>query len=132
MKKIVLAVVEALIAIGVKTVFSACPAMEDGSYMSCHNAENAVFILAIVQALLIIGTIVIKNKKAAAVFGALFVISSLASIIIPGNVVHLCMMASMRCHSVFKVFNISANVLGLILFAIFTFLDVKSHKKELA
>ena len=132
MKKVVLAVVEALIAIGVKTVFSACPVMEDGSYMSCHNAENVVFILAIVQALLIIGTIVIKNKKAAAVFGALFVISSLASIIIPENVVHLCMMASMRCHSVFKVFNISANVLGLILFAIFTFLDVKSRKKELA
>ena len=132
MKKIVLAVIEVLIAIGVKTVFAACPAMEDGSYMSCHNAENIVFALALVQALLIVGSIVIKNDKVRVVLGALFVISSAASIIIPGNVVHLCMMKSMRCHSVFRVFDISANVLGLILFAIFTFLEVKSRKKELA
>lgn len=132
MGKIILVVIEALIAIGVKTVFSACPAMENGMYMSCHNAENAVFILAIVQALLIAASYVLKNKKVRIALGALFVVSTIASLIIPGNVIHLCMMASMRCHSVFKVFNISANVAGLIVFAVVTVLEFKKERNSVS
>ena len=49
---IVMTVLSLLLTIGSKTIFSACGPKEDGSWMTCHWAEQAVFGMGIVLTLI--------------------------------------------------------------------------------
>lgn len=124
-KKILLLVTEIIFAIGVKTIFSGCGPMENGMYMACHTAENILFGIALFNIALSAVSLFVKNKKINIVIGAVIAISSLAAIILPGNVLHLCMMKTMRCQSIMKTFDISINGLGLIIAGVGIVLDAK-------
>lgn len=114
-KKILILVTEIVFAAGVKTVFSGCGPMENGMYMACHTAENILFGIALFNIVLAAVSLFVKNRKINIVIGAVIAVSSLAAALLPGNVLHLCMMKTMRCQSIMKTFAISINGLGLII-----------------
>lgn len=101
---IFMAIASLLLAIGVKTFASACPVMPNGKFMMCHWAQEVVFGLGIV--LLLLSIVHLVSKKALMKRGlsiAIF-LNSVLTVLVPGNFVHLCMKATMRCHTVMKPF----------------------------
>ena len=105
MKKNILGIAELLTAllltIGSVTFFKACGG-NDGKYMACHWAQNTVTLIGIVLSASALLRILLKNTgiKTGLSIGAFLL--SVSVIFIPNNVISLCMMDSMRCHSIFE------------------------------
>lgn len=105
MKKNILGIAEflfaAVLTIGSFTVFKACGEHE-GKFMACHWAQNAVTLIGAVTAILALVRIILKNTGIKAGIAIGISLLSAAVIIIPGHVISLCMMETMRCHSIFR------------------------------
>ena len=103
---------------GLIFLFGPCPPKEDGSFMNCHWAGNALLGLAAVLAAMALIRLFAKNNgvKKGLSIGAIPV--SVLAITLPGRLIGLCMMHSMRCHSVMtpavRVFGVVIAVLSLI------------------
>lgn len=122
MKKIlnlIALILSIVLAAGVKLWFHACAKMEDGTWMHCHDAENAVFAAGIALAVLLLLMLLLKNRKAAAVIGFLVTAGAIVTALLPQTIIHMCMMETMRCQSVMKpaVFLIAGAVALLSLIA---------------
>lgn len=94
-------VVCAFLALGVMTLFSACAAKDDGTWMSCHYAQLAVFGLACGMSVLSLAAMFVRGGVARwlhVVVAALAVVAA----VVPGNVIHLCMMEGMRCRALMR------------------------------
>ena len=95
------ALTAAVLLIGALTFFKACGDGEE-RHMVCHWAQNAVTLSAAVLVFLSLLRVFIPGRgvKAGIAFG-LFAVS-VSVIFIPGTVIDLCMMDTMRCHAVMK------------------------------
>ena len=98
---ILLLVMSAVLCLGVKIVFHACGMKEDGSWMNCHWAEQAVFAVSIGLTVTACLRLFFDRKAKAGAALAMSVISVMTALI-PGVFVRLCMMDSMRCHAVMR------------------------------
>ena len=89
-------------AVGMKTFLAACGPHEDGAWMSCHWAEAALFALAVV--LTVQAAIRLALRAPGAKRGAALAMLpvALAAAIVPGGLIPLCMMRTMRCQMVMK------------------------------
>ena len=98
---IVLTILSLALTIGVKTMFSACGPKDDGSWMNCHWAEQAVFAVSI-GLTVTAGLRLLLNRQAKA--GAALAMSVIAvmTALLSGVFVRLCMMDTMRCHAVMR------------------------------
>lgn len=88
-----------LFLLGLLFVFSPCGAKEDGGWMSCHWAAQAlkgVAALALVLALLHLLPAPAERKSG---LDLALIATALLALLIPGKLIGLCMMASMRCRS---------------------------------
>ena len=116
-----------VLCFGTKLLFHACPQKEDGSWMSCHWAEQAVFGIGIVMLLLsILMTFCFKDERTKSGIAVSIAVISAFSAMLPNHLIKLCMMANMRCHSVMKP-------AVLIISIVLLFLSVASlilHRKE--
>ncbi|MBR1561790.1 MAG: DUF4418 family protein [Ruminococcus sp.] len=105
MKKNILGIAElvlaALLTVGSFTFFKACGEHE-GKFMACHWAQNAVTLIGIVITLLALLRIILKNSGIKAGLAIGVFASAAAVIFIPDNVISLCMMDTMSCHTTFK------------------------------
>ena len=101
---IIPAVLSLLLSIGTLTVFHACEIKEDGTWMHCHDAQNAVAIGGVVLTLLMSAALPFEKKMLKAVLYGLGVISSIITFLIPGSIISMCMMHTMRCYSVMQPF----------------------------
>lgn len=105
MKKNILGIAElvlaALLTVGSFTFFKACGEHE-GKFMACHWAQNAVTLIGIVITLLALLRIILKNSGIKAGLAIGVFASAAAVIFIPNNVISLCMMDTMSCHTTFK------------------------------
>lgn len=88
-------------ALGIKTIFKACPA-HDGTYMSCHWAEQAVLAFAIALTILSLLALIAKSVQAKKALCLSIIPLTVLSALIPGKFITLCMMADMRCISIMK------------------------------
>lgn len=89
------------LCLGVKLVFHACGAKDDGSWMSCHWAEQAVFAASL--ALTAAGLLrLFLDRKAKAGAALAMSMLSIAAALVPGIFIRLCMMETMRCHAVMR------------------------------
>ena len=109
MKKSYLSLTELILslvlAIGVMTVFGACPAKEDGTWMNCHNAQLLCFALASVTAVLS-GTAVFLNKRMlTASLSAVSAVLAVVCFLVPGILVRMCMMTDMHCYTHLQPFT---------------------------
>ena len=104
----------AVLCFGTKFAFHACAPKEDGSWMACHWAEQAVFGVGIVMLILsIIMTFCLKDGYSKSGVAVSIAVISTFSVMIPNHLIKLCMMTDMRCHSVMKpaVFILSILIL---------------------
>ncbi len=97
----ILLILSLALCIGVKLVFHACGMKDDGSYMTCHWAEQAVFAVSTGLAVTAVFRLFLDRKSKA---GAALAMSTTAAVtaLIPGVCIRLCMMETMRCHAVMR------------------------------
>lgn len=93
----------ALLAGGV-TVFSACEPRPDGTWMHCHQCQNSVAASAAGLAVFFGTAAFIKNKGVRLALQLLCLVGAVVVFFIPGVICPLCMMKTMRCHTVFQPF----------------------------
>ena len=123
---IVLLVLSAVLCFGTKFLFHACAPKEDGSFMVCHWAEQAVFGLGLVLFVLSIVLFVFKDGKTkSGIILGMEAVSALTAVL-PNHLINLCMMTDMRCHSVMKPAVLIIGILIVIVGAI----AVTVHRKE--
>ena len=95
---VALLVLSAALLIGVLTVFAPCGPKEDGSWMTCHWAGTAVAVAAAVLTACALMRVFVRGTKLGIDF-AMITVAALAALL-PGQLIHLCMMADMRCRAV--------------------------------
>ena len=92
------------LSIGTKTFFHACEIRDDGTWMHCHTAENAVIIGGVLLMLLSITAACIQNKRISIILNILCAAGAVAVFLIPGVLVSMCMIQTMRCYAVMQPF----------------------------
>ena len=127
---IILTILSVLLTVGVKSFFSACAPKEDGSWMNCHWAEQAVFVMGC--ALTAMAVFVLISGKSEAGAGAALSMTALsaAAALTPGLAINLCMMTTMHCHTVMRPAVIVICALIAVTGAAHTFLTLKGGKKK--
>ncbi len=98
------AVFSLLLSLGVMTVFSACGMKEDGTWMPCHGAQNAVELGGFILFFLFSLAAILKSRSLRLFLYAAGVTAAAALFFVPGDIMPLCMMKTMRCHTVFQPF----------------------------
>ena len=94
-------ILSVLLAVGSATFVSACPVSEEHT-MVCHWAQVAVTSLAVVASVISLTAVVIPDTKIKTGLLTALIPLSVVTFLIPGTLIHLCMMESMRCISVFQ------------------------------
>ena len=98
------AALSALLLAGGVSVFSACEPKPDGTWMHCHQCQNMVAGSAVGLIALYGASALVTKKPVRLALLALAVIASIVIFFIPGGICPLCMMKTMRCHTVFQPF----------------------------
>lgn len=100
---VVLLVLSVVLAIGVNTFISPCKEQtESGMWMSCHWAGRAVFVLSLVLIIMSVLFFVFKENAEKRGVAAAMIPTSLAAAFLPQNAISLCMMETMRCHTLMR------------------------------
>lgn len=99
---IALLVVSIAFLVGIVALFGPCGPKEDGSWMTCHWAGNAVTGLAtVLVAISIIHALVPGAQVKMGLAIATIPVSALAAVL-PANIIDLCMMNTMHCRVVMR------------------------------
>ncbi|MBR2086465.1 MAG: DUF4418 family protein [Oscillospiraceae bacterium] len=120
-----LLVFSAALCLGVKLVFHACGMKEDGSWMNCHWAEQAVFAISI-GLTVTAGLRLLLSRQAKAGAALAMSVVSVMTALLPGVFVRLCMMDTMRCHAVMR----PAVIILCALIAVTGIADAVTGRKE--
>ena len=124
---VVLLIIEIIFLVGIITVFKACGPMEDGSWMSCHWACQAVTGVAGVLLVISLLHMFIPGAKIKLGLSIAMIPVSILSAIIPGYMIKLCMMDTMRCHAVMRPFVIVISIISIVISIIDIIIQ---HKKD--
>ena len=108
---IILLVLSAVFLIGIRTFFAPCGPKDDGSWMTCHWAGQAITGIASVLLVISVIHMFVKDAKVKQGLAIAMIPTALFSVILPGNMIGLCMMNTMRCHSVMRPASIIVSVL---------------------
>ena len=124
-------VAAATVAAGVMTIFSACGAKEDGTWMNCHSAQMIVFGLGTAMTAVSAFMLLLKNKALRFLLGLADIALAVVCMAVPGKIIPMCMMADMRCYTVMKPFVILLCI-AVIVLTVFTLIFVikKNRKTE--
>lgn len=104
MLSLIPAAISLLLMIGVMTVFNACGPKDDGTFMHCHDAQKAAASCGAVTTVLLTVSAFIRNKAVRIVLDSVVLILSGVTFFIPGTIMPMCMMNTMRCYSVMQPF----------------------------
>ena len=107
---IILLVLSAVFLIGIRTFFAPCGPKDDGSWMTCHWAGQAITGIASVLLVISVIHMFVKDAKVKQGLAIAMIPTALFSVILPGNMIGLCMMNTMRCHSVMRPATIIVSV----------------------
>ena len=114
---IVLLAAAALLAIGAATFAGPCPTHDDGSLPGCAQAGQYVLYLGIVGAIAALARVLVNRAPVRAIGSLAAAACGAAAALLPGTVLPLCMMATMRCHTIMRPFalivGIAIAVLGV-------------------
>ncbi len=107
-KNVLLSLVPALagllLTIGVMTVFSACGIKDDGTFMHCHDVQISVALSGGCIALFSALAAFLQNRTARTIFNAAALTASVRAFLLPGILMPMCMMRTMRCYTVMQPF----------------------------
>ena len=134
MKNKILAVITAVLgllaAIGPKTIFPVCSAME--MKMKCYYTANAELVVGIIAAIVGIAIIIIDKKKINVVLSIIQAILGLVIILIPTVLIGVCGSPMMHCVSATKPALIVIGALDIVVSVILALLiarDISIEKK---
>lgn len=123
---IIILIVSIVFLAGTLSFLKPCGPKEDGSFMSCHWAGQTlvgIAVVLIVMAILLLLLPAAESKMGTAL--AMIPVGILAAVI-PGGLIHLCMMETMRCHAVMKP---GARCFGIIIAVLAVISAVMSARK---
>ncbi len=89
---------------GVLTVFSACQMKDDGTFMHCHDAQNAAAVCGAVIAVLFLLSAFVNHRIIRIILNILAAGTSCIAFFIPGTIIPMCMMHTMRCYTIMQPF----------------------------
>ena len=95
---ILLPVLSLVLCLGVKLVFPACGPKEDGTWMACHWAEQAVFAVSLALAAMAVLRFFVHSGMKKGISLAMIPAAAVAAVI-PGCLINLCIMDTMDCHA---------------------------------
>ncbi len=107
-KKVLLSLIPAflwlLLVIGVLTVFSACGLKDDGTWMKCHQVQNAIAISGGIMAALSLLSAFLNKSLLKVALNAVTLAGSIVIFLLPGTLMPMCMMQTMRCYTTMQPF----------------------------
>ncbi|MBQ9227986.1 MAG: DUF4418 family protein [Eubacterium sp.] len=93
-------IVSAVLCAGSFTFLRTCGPMEDGSWMTCHWAGQAISAVTCVMAILACVNLFVKNSGFRAGISLGLLLMSVTAAFLPGKVIPTCMMPDMQCNAV--------------------------------
>lgn len=126
--EIILLILSLLICIGSFTFFSACPVNGD-TVMACNWAQNAVTALGALLSAISLAAVVIPDRKLKAGLELSATLTAILMAVVPGIVINVCMMNSMRCVSTFRPFTILFASLAAVAALFGAILNLKRKEK---
>ena len=110
--EIILTVLCVLLCAGDKFIFHACVQTDEGKWMACHWAEQAVFAAGISLTVTALMLLLVRNDDIKRGLALAMIPQAAVTAFIPNTLINLCMKTDMRCHTVTKptVIIISAAV----------------------
>ncbi len=122
---ILMAVVSLIFVIGMRTFMAPCGPKEDGTWMSCHWAGEALFAFSIVMLVISVLHLVMGNAKLKIGLSLAVLPVAVMTAVIPQILISLCMMTTMRCHSIMRTAAIIICVVMIVLALADIFLNRK-------
>lgn len=129
---LIFTILNTLFFTGITFVFHACGPKADGSWMSCHYAQNIIKLSSVIGIILSIINIFVNVQTKLGIYISTLAIS-IGTIFIPGKLLPLCMMNDMRCNTITKPCTIIFAVI-IALFSltnlIFTLLKLRKQNQN--
>ena len=91
-----------LLCLGTKFWFHACGQTEEGKWMACHWAEQAVFAAGIALTVSAVLLLTVRSRRVKGGIALGMLPAAVTAAFVPQHVISLCMMNTMRCHMVMK------------------------------
>ena len=126
---IVLTVLSVFFFIGMLTFLNPCGPKEDGSWMTCHWAGQALTGISAVLTVISIIHLCIQNTEIKQGLSLAMIPAALLSAVLPGTLISLCMMNSMRCHSVTRTASIIISAV-IIIAAVIDIIICRKKKQQ--
>ena len=108
---IALVVLGVIFFVGIRTFFAPCGPKDDGNWMTCHWAGQAISGIAAVLLVIAVIHLIVKDAKVKQGLALAIIPTALLAAFLPGNLIGLCMMNTMRCHSVMRTATIIVSLL---------------------
>ncbi len=129
---LIFTILNTLFFTGITFVFHACGPKADGSWMTCHYAQNIIKLSSVIGIILSIINIFVNVQTKLGIYISTLAIS-IGTIFIPGKLLPLCMMNDMRCNAITKPCTIIFAVI-IALFSltnlIFTLLKLRKQNQN--
>lgn len=129
---LIFTILNTLFFTGITFVFHACGQKADGSWMTCHYAQNIIKLSSVIGIILSIINIFVNVQTKLGIYISTLAIS-IGTIFIPGKLLPLCMMNDMRCNAITKPCTIIFAVI-IALFSltnlIFTLLKLRKQNQN--
>lgn len=98
---LIFAILNILFFIGITFVFHSCGQKADGSWMTCHYAQNIIKLSSTIGMILSIINIFVNVQTKLGIYVSTLAIS-IGTIFVPGKLIPLCMMNDMKCNAITK------------------------------
>lgn len=118
-----------LLAVGSMTVFSACRPKDDGTMLNCHNAQIIVALCGICMAVLFAVAAFVRKKAVKLICDAAAFALCVVTFLVPGVLVHICLLSNMYCQVRLKPFARGSSIL-IALLAMWDILRILKEKRE--
>ena len=118
-----------LLAAGSATVFSACGLKEDGTWMHCRSTQDTVVLCAFILSAVLLFHAFLHQRILRVILNVIGATGAIFIFLIPGNLMPMCMMHTMRCYTLFQPFVRIITVL-ICLVSIVNIIRLCKGKKE--
>lgn len=111
---IILLLLGICLAAGTQFVFHACGMHEDGSYGRCHYAQLVTACIGLLMTVGALCTIFWRTREVMLAVSVITACEAVLTLLIPGTVIPLCMMATMSCLAKMKPFTTVMSIVILL------------------
>ena len=118
-----------MLSAGTATLFHACDMKDDGTWMKCHTAQEAVIAAGLAAALWFLIAELIRYYVIRVLLYILGVLGCIVIFMLPGTVMPMCVLRTMRCCTVMQPYVIIMASATAIASAVNVIREVKSQRR---